>query len=88
MSPITRDADLVPVDLASVDLTKVAGVVAGAPQSLNLDSVGSLYLSIRSEVGDDPELSVNASNDLGESGHLTAYLDGTFRAVYPFDPDN
>ncbi|HEY5852800.1 MAG TPA: DUF1707 domain-containing protein [Aldersonia sp.] len=87
-SPTTRDADLVPVDLATVDLTKVAGVVAGAPQSLNLDPVDSLYLSIGSEVGDDPDVSVHASNDLGENGHLTAYLDGTFRAVYPFDPDN
>lgn len=82
----TRDPQLPPVDLATVDMAKVAGLVAGAATSLGLSEIDTIYVIIRStETG--PEVSVHASNELGESGHLSANPDGTFRSVYPFDPD-
>jgi len=81
----TRDPQLPPVDLAAVDMAKVAGLVAGAATSLGLSEIDTIYAIIRStETG--PEVSVHANNELGESGHLSANPDGTFRAVYPFDP--
>ncbi|WP_068278854.1 DUF1707 SHOCT-like domain-containing protein [Aldersonia kunmingensis] len=82
----TRDPKLPPVDLAAVDMAKVAGLVAGAATSLGLSEIDTIYAIIRStETG--PEVSVHANNELGESGHLSANPDGTFRSVYPFDPD-
>jgi hypothetical protein len=80
-----RDPAVAPVDLATLDLSKVAGVIAGAPASLGLSQVDTIYAIIRS-TDQGPEMSVHASNDLGESGHLTAYPDGRFRTVYPFNP--
>ncbi|WP_169586668.1 DUF1707 domain-containing protein [Antrihabitans stalactiti] len=74
--------DLPMVDLKTVDIMKVASVIAGAGTSLNLSRVDQSYLVIRAGE-EEPEVLVFASNDKKESGHLALDIHGSFLAVYP-----
>ncbi|TSD99312.1 DUF1707 domain-containing protein [Skermania sp. ID1734] len=81
----TRDPRTVPIDLARANLPTWAGLIEGAGESLNLSQIDTIYFIVDSS-GKFGALSVHASNELGESGYLSADLDGKFAAVYPFDP--
>ncbi|WP_072805056.1 DUF1707 SHOCT-like domain-containing protein [Rhodococcoides yunnanense] len=79
----SRTAGIVQVDLGAIDLQKVGGIVAGAPTSLNVDPVETLYLSIDADEN-GTSISMYASNDDQESGYLTFDADGEFLSASPF----
>ncbi|MGF0310583.1 MULTISPECIES: DUF1707 SHOCT-like domain-containing protein [Nocardiaceae] len=85
-TPSTRTPSTLTVDIEMLDLPVVAGVIAGAGVSLNLTRVDTVYLLVR-DFGGGPQVSVYASNELGENGYLTTDLDGHFTSVRPFDPE-
>lgn len=82
----TRDADEPQIDLTSVDLTKVAGIIAGAAESLNLSRIDSFNVMFRG-MDNGPEVSVTADNTDNESGSLTFDPAGNFLRVTPFETD-
>ncbi|KAA0018475.1 DUF1707 SHOCT-like domain-containing protein [Antrihabitans cavernicola] len=86
-STSSRDPKEPPVDLTQLDVAKTAGVIAGAGQSLNLPQIDTIYIVVRSS-DDGPELVLHANNDRNENGYLTADLQGNFRSVTRFDPEN
>ncbi|WP_283164500.1 DUF1707 domain-containing protein [Rhodococcus sp. 14-2483-1-1] len=85
-TPSTRTPSTLTVDIGSLNLPVIAGVTAGAGVSLNLTRVDTVYLLVR-DFGGGPQVSVYASNELGENGYLTTDLDGHFTSVRPFDPE-
>lgn len=82
----TRDAKIEPVDLTTVDLARLAGVIAGVGQSVNLETVEQVYVVMRG-TEDGPEILVYGNNGLGDSGHISLAPDGEFNYTYPFDPE-
>lgn len=79
----SREADEPQVDLTTVDLQKIAGVVAGAAQSLNLSRVDDLTILIRGN-SDGPEVLISADNTDEESGTMSVDPSGNFLYVTPF----
>ena len=73
------------IDIATVDLARVAGALAGAAESLNLTRIDTLYVIFRNLDG-EPEVLIHANNELGESGHTSLTPEGEFTGTYPFDP--
>ncbi|WP_236077699.1 DUF1707 SHOCT-like domain-containing protein [Rhodococcus sp. P1Y] len=79
----TRKFDEPQIDLTTIDLTKTAGIIAGAAQSLNLQRVDSY--NIRFAGGDNgPQISLSAENTDKESGNLAFDPAGNFLRVTPF----
>jgi hypothetical protein len=82
----SREPDDPLVDLATVDVDKILGLLAGAGQSLNVDSPKTQYLIVR-DTGEGPHVSIHASdNDTGQSGYLEAKPDATIIGVHPHEP--
>lgn len=83
----TRDPKVPMIDLAAMNVDRMAGVLAGAGQSLNLGSdIDSIYLVARAEE-EGPDVSIHATNEQQESGFLTVDMAGNFVSVHPFDPE-
>ncbi|CAM4022937.1 DUF1707 domain-containing protein [Smaragdicoccus niigatensis] len=82
-SPTPRTGQDVPVDLSQLNVEAALGLMAGAPQSLNVRDVTSRYFIIG---GPFAPLSVYVSNAYSETGYLSAGLDGTVQSVYPNAP--
>ncbi|OZC59702.1 hypothetical protein CH304_09815 [Rhodococcus sp. 15-649-1-2] len=79
----SRRADQQQIDLATVDLPKLAAVVAGAAASLNLSRIDSLNIQMRGE-SDGPEVLISADNTDEESGTMSVDPAGNFLYVTPF----
>ncbi|WP_230591042.1 MULTISPECIES: DUF1707 domain-containing protein [Nocardiaceae] len=79
----TRDFDEPQIDLATVDLTKAAGIVAGARESLNMSRIDSYTVSFHGS-DNGPQISVSADNTDQESGTLLFDPAGNFLRVTPF----
>lgn len=80
----SRDFDEPQIDLTTVDLTKVAGIIAGAAESLNISRVDSY--TVRFAGSDNgPQITVSAENTDEESGTLTFDPAGNFIRVSPFE---
>ncbi|WP_242640240.1 MULTISPECIES: DUF1707 SHOCT-like domain-containing protein [Nocardiaceae] len=79
----TRDFDEPQIDLATIDLTTTAGIIAGASESLNMSRIDSYSVSF---YGSDngPEIYVSAENTDKESGNLAFDPAGNFLRVTPF----
>ncbi|WP_063045704.1 DUF1707 SHOCT-like domain-containing protein [Nocardia pseudovaccinii] len=80
-----RKADVRTFDLASIDLRAIAGLLAGAPQSL--ETGGAItHASIEFPPGrsdSDAAVSIYAKNQAGASGYLTATVTGEPLQVFP-----
>ena len=81
----TRDASRPLVDLAAFDPAVVLGLLAGAPESLDVPDATTRYLIFDDE-GDGPEVAVYASNEFHETGYLEARPDGSIVSVHPHEP--
>ncbi|OZD07139.1 hypothetical protein CH275_08190 [Rhodococcus sp. 06-235-1A] len=79
----TRDFDEPQIDLATVDLTKTAGIIAGARESLNMSRIDSYSVSFHGS-DNGPEIYVSAENSDKESGNLAFDPAGNFLRVMPF----
>lgn len=79
----TRDFDEPQIDLATVDLTKAAGIIAGARESLNMSRIDSYNVSFHGS-DNGPQISVSADNTDQESGTLLFDPAGNFLRVTPF----
>jgi uncharacterized protein DUF1707 len=82
----TRTASDPLVDLGAVQLDAVLGLMAGAGETLAVTDPTSRYLIVDQD-GGSPYVSVYASNEFGESGHVKAALDGTVMAVHPYEAE-
>ncbi len=82
----TRDPKVPMIDLAQLNIERLAGVIAGAGQSLNLSDIDTIYLIARAD-DDGPDVSIHATNAQAESGFLKVDLQGNFVSVHPFDPE-
>lgn len=83
----TRDPKVPMIDLAAMNVDRMAGILAGAGQSLNLGSdIETIYLVARAEE-DGPDMSIHATNEQQESGFLTVDMAGNFVSVHRFDPE-
>jgi hypothetical protein len=73
------------VDLATIDVDKILGLLAGAGQSLNVENPTVHYLIVR-DMGEGPYVGVYATNnDNGQSGYLEAKPDGTIIGVHAYE---
>ncbi|MGI5133102.1 DUF1707 SHOCT-like domain-containing protein [Pseudonocardia sp. CA-107938] len=81
----SRDPDDPLVDLATIDVDKILGLLTGAGQSLHVENPTVHYLIIRDN-GKGPRVAIYASNkDTGQSGYLEAKPDGTVTGVHPYE---
>ncbi|WP_062993156.1 DUF1707 SHOCT-like domain-containing protein [Nocardia anaemiae] len=82
-----RKADVRTFDLASVDLRAIAGLLAGAPQSIKTPGGVITHASIEYPPGgrsdSDPTVAIYARNQAGATGYLTATLSGEPLQVFP-----
>ncbi|MCZ4275606.1 DUF1707 SHOCT-like domain-containing protein [Rhodococcoides yunnanense] len=78
-----RTANQAQVDLTSLDLQKISGIVAGAAESLNLSHVDTINIQIRGET-DGPEVLISAANTDQERGSMSVDPSGNFLYVTPF----
>lgn len=78
-----RSADQQQVDLTTLDLQKISGIVAGAAESLNLSRIDRLNIQIRGD-HDGPEVLISADNTDQESGSMAVDPAGNFLYVTPF----
>ncbi|WP_206508765.1 DUF1707 domain-containing protein [Rhodococcus sp. BGS-1C] len=78
-----RTANQAQVDLTSLDLQKISGIVAGAAESLNLSRVDTINIQIRGEK-DGPEVLISAANTDQERGSMSVDPSGNFLYVTPF----
>lgn len=79
----SRTADQQQVDLTTIDLPKIAGIVAGIGESLNLSRVDNVSIQIRGE-SDGPEVLISADNTDEERGSMSVDPSGNFLYVTPF----
>lgn len=79
----TRDFDEPQIDLATIDLTKVAGIIAGAPESLDMSRIDSYNVSF-SGSDNGPQINLSAENTDQERGNLVFDPAGNFLRVTPF----
>lgn len=84
-STSTRAASTVTFDLAAVDIDKLAGYLAGASANLNVPDAEITHISMSSS-GQEPRISIYASNDLGASGSMDLTPDGRPIRLSPFTP--
>ncbi|MEV6138666.1 DUF1707 domain-containing protein [Nocardia sp. NPDC051990] len=82
-----RKADVRTFDLASVDVRAIAGLLAGAPQSIKTPGGVITHASIEFPAGgrsdSDPTVAIYASNQAGASGYLRATVTGEPLQVFP-----
>ncbi|WP_040697432.1 DUF1707 SHOCT-like domain-containing protein [Nocardia vinacea] len=81
-----RKADVRTFDLASIDLRAIAGLLAGAPQSIKTPDGVITHASIEFPPGrsdSDAAVSIYAKNRAGASGYLTATVTGEPLQVFP-----
>ncbi|WP_243636712.1 DUF1707 domain-containing protein [Rhodococcus sp. Eu-32] len=78
-----REANQGQIDLTTLDLPRIAGVVAGAADSLNLSRIDSLNIQIRG-TSDGPQVLINADNTDEERGMMYVDPSGNFLYVDPF----
>lgn len=83
----TREAQAGRIDLTTIDVPKLAGLIAGSRESLNLSRIDTIYVLISADEEDGPEIQVHANNELKENGYFSVLPDGTPLSVHPFDPD-
>ncbi|MBY6368359.1 DUF1707 SHOCT-like domain-containing protein [Rhodococcoides corynebacterioides] len=81
-----RSSDTVAVDVTTFRADVLGGLVLGAPDSLNLDRIDSMYFSLGAD-DSGPRVMLHASNDDNEDGYFTAGPDGAFVYVDRFDPN-
>ncbi|MBY4126957.1 DUF1707 domain-containing protein [Rhodococcus fascians] len=79
----TRDFDEPQIDLATVDLNKAAGIIAGASESLNMSRVDSYNVTF-SGSDNGPQINLSAENTDKESGNLAFDPAGNFLRVTPY----
>jgi hypothetical protein len=75
-----RPPDAADVDLAKLNVPKIMGLVAGAAQSLHVDSPATVSFDIDGR--DGGTVTIHARNTFAESGTLVLGIDGTVRQVY------
>lgn len=81
-----RKADVRTFDLASIDLRAIAGLLAGAPQSIKTPGGVITHASIEFPPGrsdSDAAVSIYAKNQAGATGYLTATVTGEPLGVFP-----
>ncbi|MGG7100068.1 DUF1707 SHOCT-like domain-containing protein [Rhodococcus sp. 24CO] len=81
----SRLASTTTFDLATVDIDKLAGYLAGASTNLNVPDAEITHISMSSS-SQDPRISIYASNDLGASGSMELTPDGRPIRLAPFTP--
>ncbi|MCQ4119685.1 DUF1707 SHOCT-like domain-containing protein [Rhodococcus tibetensis] len=81
--PTTRKIDTPTIDLTSLDLDALAGIVAGAPTKINVPDAHIVYLGIDTD-GGTPLVRIYASNDFDESGMIVVTPAGALLRVSPF----
>ncbi|MEV0367839.1 hypothetical protein [Nocardia fusca] len=69
-----------PIDLADIDLTTIAAVLAGAPASVRLEQGEVEHLGIGFEliapVAAGPVIDIYVEDPVGRTGHLSVSFDG------------
>lgn len=81
----TREADLTQIDLTQLDPRIVVALLDGAGATTSVSNPTTLY-AIVDHTESEPSIQIHATNDLDESGSLTAALDGEIMSIYPFTP--
>ncbi|MDV6277365.1 DUF1707 domain-containing protein [Rhodococcus erythropolis] len=81
----TREPGLVQIDVAELDPRVVIALLDGAGSTTAVQNPSTLY-AVVDQTETEPTIQIHAGNDLGESGHLTAALDGEIMSIYPFKP--
>ncbi|QXC42894.1 DUF1707 SHOCT-like domain-containing protein [Rhodococcus qingshengii] len=84
-SSTSRAASTTTFDLASVDIDKLAGYLAGASANLNVPDAKVSHISMSSS-GQDPRISIYVDNELGASGSMELTPDGRPIRLSPFTP--
>jgi hypothetical protein len=87
-SPTTRTDDDKSFDLAAVDQIAIAGLLAGAPETLHVPDGAVEIISFRYEPGSDdgpPTISIHVKNDAGHTGHMVVGFDGEPFDIYPYE---
>jgi serine/threonine-protein kinase len=70
-------------DLAKFDVAAVVAQINGAPQALNIANVNSTYLIVEGAAGGALHLTVYASSNIGDSGHIELNPDGSVKKLHP-----
>ncbi|MEV4237842.1 DUF1707 domain-containing protein [Nocardia sp. NPDC049737] len=85
-----RKPDAPTVDLAAIDLRAIAGLLAGAPQSIKVPNGTVTYYAFRhatnGPVDSGPAVEIYARNPAGASGNMTATFTGEPLRVSPPSP--
>ena len=81
----SRSASTTTFDLATVDIDKLAGYLAGASTNLNVPDAKVSHIGMSSS-NKEPRISIYASNDLGASGSMELTPDGRPIRLSPFTP--
>ena len=87
-SPSTRSDDERSFDLGTVDQVALAGLLAGAPETLHVPDGEVEIVSFRYESGSEdgpPTISIHVENDAGHTGHMVVGFDGEPFDIYPFE---
>ncbi|WP_405134323.1 DUF1707 domain-containing protein [Nocardia sp. NBC_01388] len=82
MSDSTRMSGTDSIDLAAIDLPKLAGLIAGAPQTLSMPGRAVTHIGIEHKTGEDPQISIYIVNG-SKTGYLQVSPQGEPIAVYP-----
>ncbi|HEY5852801.1 MAG TPA: DUF1707 domain-containing protein [Aldersonia sp.] len=75
--------DVTPIDLATLNVDALAGLMAGAGQTVGVPDATVSHVSLEND-GSGPTMSIYAGNEFSESGYLKASFAGDIVAVYPF----
>ena len=84
-SSTSRAASTTTFDLASVDIDKLAGYLAGASANLNVPDAKVSHIGMSSS-SNEPRISIYVDNDLGASGSMELTPDGRPIRLSPFTP--
>ena len=87
-SSSSRAADERSFDLGTVDQVAIAGLLAGAPETLRVPDGAVEIVSFGYEPGSDdgpPTISIHVKNADGDSGHMVVGFDGEPFDIYPFE---
>ncbi|MFD6062923.1 DUF1707 SHOCT-like domain-containing protein [Rhodococcus wratislaviensis] len=87
-SSSTRSDDEKSFDLGTVDQVAIAGLLAGAPETLRVPDGAVEIVSFRYEPGSDdgpPTISIHVKNAAGHTGHMVVGFDGEPFDIYPYE---
>ncbi|MGQ5696148.1 DUF1707 SHOCT-like domain-containing protein [Rhodococcus erythropolis] len=84
-SSTSRAASTTTFDLASVDIDKLAGYLAGASANLNVPDAKVSHIGMSSS-SQEPRISIYVDNDLGASASMELTPDGRPIRLSPFTP--